>query len=87
MGPTWRTYMSRTPEPTARSARPARATARSAFCSTGCRTCGYTGYLALEPRLAIAGHSSGFSGPDGMAHAVEVLRRLMQQHEVREVEA
>ena len=41
------------------------------------RDCGYAGFLALEPHLAIAGHSTGFSGVDGMAHAVEVLRSLM----------
>ena len=38
---------------------------------------GYLGFLALEPHLTIAGHSSGFSGPDGMALAVEALRKLM----------
>jgi sugar phosphate isomerase/epimerase len=38
---------------------------------------GYRGFLALEPHLTIAGHSSGFSGPDGMALAVEALRGLM----------
>ncbi len=38
---------------------------------------GYKGMLALEPHLAMAGHSSGFSGPDGMAYAVERLRAVM----------
>ncbi len=38
---------------------------------------GYQGMLALEPHLAIAAHSSGFSGPDGMAYAVESLRKVM----------
>jgi sugar phosphate isomerase/epimerase len=38
---------------------------------------GFDGFLALEPHLAIAGHSSGFSGPDGMRTAVAALRRLM----------
>lgn len=38
---------------------------------------GYQGFLALEPHLAIAGHSSGFSGPGGMAHAAQALRRVM----------
>ena len=33
--------------------------------------------LALEPHLAIAGHSSGFSGPEGMAHAAQALRTIM----------
>ena len=40
---------------------------------------GYRGFLALEPHLTIAGHSSGFSGPDGMAQAVQALRALMAE--------
>lgn len=40
---------------------------------------GYRGFLTLEPHLTIAGHSSGFSGPDGMALAVEALRGLMAE--------
>ncbi len=46
---------------------------------TKLRDAGYQGVLALEPHLAIAGHSSGFSGPEGMAYAVQALRRLMEQ--------
>jgi len=38
---------------------------------------GYRGMLALEPHLAIAGHSSGFSGPEGMAYAAQKLREVM----------
>jgi len=38
---------------------------------------GYQGILALEPHLAMAGHSSGFSGPEGMAYAVQKLREVM----------
>lgn len=38
---------------------------------------GYQGMLALEPHLASAGHSSGFSGPDGMAYAVKKLRETI----------
>lgn len=38
---------------------------------------GYRGMLALEPHLAVAGHSSGFSGPEGMAYAVQKLREVM----------
>lgn len=38
---------------------------------------GYEGFLALEPHLAFAGHSSGFSGPEGMARAASALRTLM----------
>ena len=41
------------------------------------RDSGYHGVLALEPHLALAGHSSGFSGAGGMRHAVATLRRLM----------
>jgi sugar phosphate isomerase/epimerase len=44
----------------------------------------YEGILALEPHLAIAGHSSGFSGVDGMTHAADALRRLMQEHGIEE---
>jgi len=39
---------------------------------------GYQGVLALEPHLAVARHSSGFSGPEGMAYAVKALRALME---------
>lgn len=45
---------------------------------THLRAAGYQGFLALEPHLAVAGHSSGFSGPDGMKVAVEALRDLMR---------
>ncbi len=41
------------------------------------RQSGYQGFLSLEPHLAIAGHSSGFSGPEGMIYAVAALRQLM----------
>jgi len=40
---------------------------------------GYQHFLALEPHLALAGPSSGFSGAGGMAHAVEALRQLMDE--------
>jgi sugar phosphate isomerase/epimerase len=39
----------------------------------------YRGFLALEPHLTIAGRSSGFSGPDGMAQAVAALRSLLAE--------
>lgn len=52
---------------------------------TKLRDVGYQGMLALEPHLAIAGHSSGFSGPEGMAYAVQALRRLMEQAGCAEV--
>jgi sugar phosphate isomerase/epimerase len=41
------------------------------------READYGGFLALEPHLVTAGHSSGFSGPEGMAYAADKLRRLM----------
>lgn len=37
----------------------------------------YSGFLALEPHLAFAGHSSGFSGPEGMTRAAFALRALL----------
>ncbi len=40
---------------------------------------GYQGMLALEPHLTVAGHSSGFSGPEGMAYAAQKLREVMAQ--------
>lgn len=48
---------------------------------------GYEGTLSLEPHLAMAGHSSGFSGPEGMAYAAQALRRLMQATGAAEVKA
>jgi len=42
---------------------------------------GYQGFLALEPHLAVAGHSSGFSGVSGMTYAVEKLRQLLAEIE------
>jgi sugar phosphate isomerase/epimerase len=47
---------------------------------------GYQGFLALEPHLALAGPSSGFSGASGMTYAVETLRRLMGKLGCAEVE-
>jgi sugar phosphate isomerase/epimerase len=48
------------------------------------RDAGYQGYLALEPHLAFAGHSSGFSGPEGMVRAAEALRALLAKVGVEE---
>jgi sugar phosphate isomerase/epimerase len=45
---------------------------------------GYQGVLALEPHLRIAGHSTGFSGADGMRIAVTALRKVMDQVGARE---
>jgi hypothetical protein len=47
---------------------------------------GYRGFLALEPHLTVAGHSSGFSGVEGMTYAVETLRRLMRETDCIEVQ-
>jgi sugar phosphate isomerase/epimerase len=45
----------------------------------------YQGTLALEPHLKIAGHSSGFSGAEGMTIAVTALRKLMAETGCQEV--
>jgi sugar phosphate isomerase/epimerase len=37
----------------------------------------YQGFLALEPHLKTAGHSTGHSGADGMTIAVNALRKVM----------
>ncbi|MCB0115709.1 MAG: TIM barrel protein [Caldilineaceae bacterium] len=44
---------------------------------THLRDSGYQGFLALEPHLVVAGHSTGFSGTSGMTYAVEKLRQVM----------
>lgn len=44
----------------------------------------YSGFLALEPHLAFAGHSSGFSGPEGMTRAATVLRALLAKVGIEE---
>jgi sugar phosphate isomerase/epimerase len=46
---------------------------------------GYDGFLALEPHLLVADHSTGFSGPEGMARAAAALRKLMAQLNLTEV--
>lgn len=45
---------------------------------------GYDGLLALEPHLAFAGHSRGFSGADGMERAAVALRTLMAELDLAE---
>lgn len=45
----------------------------------------YQGVLALEPHLKIAGHSGGYSGPEGMTIAVNALRKLMAEVGCQEV--
>ena len=52
---------------------------------THLRQSGYQGFLALEPHLVVAGHSSGFSGPSGMTYAVEKLRQAMAETGCEEV--
>ncbi len=44
---------------------------------THLKASGYQGILSLEPHLKIAGHSTGFSGADGMQIAVTALRKVM----------
>ena len=39
---------------------------------------GYQGFLTLEPHLKVAGHSTGYSGPELMAYAVNALRKVMK---------
>jgi sugar phosphate isomerase/epimerase len=38
---------------------------------------GYRGFLTLEPHLKVAGHSGGYSGPDGMRVAIQALKGLL----------
>jgi sugar phosphate isomerase/epimerase len=46
---------------------------------THLKEAGYQGVLALEPHLKIAGHSTGFSGAEGMKVAVTALRKVMAE--------
>jgi len=46
---------------------------------THLKAAGYQGVLALEPHLKVAGHSSGFSGAEGMKIAVTALRKVMAE--------
>jgi len=41
--------------------------------------CGYDGFASLEPHLAIAGASSGYSGPELFEVAAVAFRRVLQQ--------
>jgi sugar phosphate isomerase/epimerase len=43
---------------------------------------GYRGFLSLEPHLAVAGKSSGFTGPELFETAVDALRRVAAEVEV-----
>jgi sugar phosphate isomerase/epimerase len=46
---------------------------------------GYHGFLTLEPHLAHAGASGGWSGPDGMRVAIGALRRLLDGLALEEI--
>ncbi|MEM7127925.1 MAG: sugar phosphate isomerase/epimerase family protein [Chloroflexota bacterium] len=46
---------------------------------THLKASGYEGTLSLEPHLASAGHSGGYSGPDGIKVAVGALRKVMAE--------
>jgi sugar phosphate isomerase/epimerase len=41
------------------------------------KTAGYDGFLSLEPHLKVAGHSTGFSGPELFATAVGALQTIL----------
>lgn len=45
----------------------------------------YQGIVSLEPHLKIAGHSSGFSGVEGMTLAATALRKLMEETGCQEI--
>jgi len=51
---------------------------------TQLHTNNYDGILSLEPHLVVAGHSSGFSGADGMEVAVKALRKLIAEVGIQE---
>jgi sugar phosphate isomerase/epimerase len=46
---------------------------------------GYQGFLTLEPHLAYAGPTGGYSGPDGMRVSVQALRALLETLKVPNV--
>ena len=46
---------------------------------------GYTGFLALEPHLLVAGQRGGFSGAEGMQMAADALRALILESGCQEV--
>ena len=49
------------------------------------RDVGYSGFLALEPHLLVAGQRGGFSGAEGMKMAADALRRLIAEVGCQEV--
>jgi len=42
-----------------------------------CKKTGYDGFLSLEPHLQVAGHSSGFTGPELFGTAVKALCAIL----------
>lgn len=40
---------------------------------------GYQGFASLEPHLQVAGHSSGFTGPELFSKAADTLRSYLEQ--------
>ncbi len=41
------------------------------------RDSGFSGFMSLEPHLALAGRAGGFSGPDKFRQAAQALKRLL----------
>ena len=46
---------------------------------------GFQGFLTLEPHLKVAGHSTGYTGPNLMAYAAQALRKVMDNTSCIEV--
>jgi sugar phosphate isomerase/epimerase len=53
-------------------------------CIRALNDAGYDGIYSLEPHLAVAGKAGGFTGPELFADAVEALRRVMGDVEIRD---
>jgi sugar phosphate isomerase/epimerase len=43
------------------------------------RDSGFAGFMSLEPHLALAGRTGGFSGPDKFRQAAQALKRLLDE--------
>jgi len=46
------------------------------------RDSAFTGYVSLEPHLAVAGAFGGFSGPDGFRRAAQALKTLLDDLQI-----
>ncbi len=46
---------------------------------TALRDSGFAGYMSLEPHLARAGRSGGFSGPEGFRRAAQALKLILNE--------